>query len=239
MKLLTFAVLLALPWNTRAASKINVMSGHRGPGRARPRGRRRLRHGRLDRQRLPGPALRRAQAQLHSQAAEGGPAAAGRPATGDRLAAAADHAKPQRQDPGGRLRLYGHVAATARSWRSRQTQVSRAQGDVHPLGNPHYWLDPENGRRIAKALADKFSLHAAGERRRLRPAIRRLRQAAGGRREGMGGEDGALQGPQGDHVSPLLAQFLRALRAGGAGLRGAQTRHPADAAAHPRLSKTS
>jgi len=35
--------------------------------------------------------------------------------------------------------------------------VSRAQGDVHPLGNPHYWLDPDNGRRMAKALADKFS----------------------------------------------------------------------------------
>ena len=24
-------------------------------------------------------------------------------------------------------------------------QVTRAEGDVHPLGNPHYWLDPENG----------------------------------------------------------------------------------------------
>jgi ABC-type Zn uptake system ZnuABC Zn-binding protein ZnuA len=36
-------------------------------------------------------------------------------------------------------------------------QVTRAMGDVHPLGNPHYWLDPENGRRIAKAIADKFS----------------------------------------------------------------------------------
>src|SRR5689334_18238003 len=35
--------------------------------------------------------------------------------------------------------------------------VTRAMGDVHPLGNPHYWLDPENGRRIAKAIADKFS----------------------------------------------------------------------------------
>jgi ABC-type Zn uptake system ZnuABC Zn-binding protein ZnuA len=36
-------------------------------------------------------------------------------------------------------------------------QVTRAQGDVHPLGNPHYWLDPENGRRIAKAFQSKFS----------------------------------------------------------------------------------
>jgi zinc/manganese transport system substrate-binding protein len=30
--------------------------------------------------------------------------------------------------------------------------ITRAMGDVHPLGNPHYWLDPENGRRMAKAL---------------------------------------------------------------------------------------
>ena len=36
-------------------------------------------------------------------------------------------------------------------------QVTRAEGDVHPLGNPHYWLDPENGRRIAKAFQNKFS----------------------------------------------------------------------------------
>ena len=38
-----------------------------------------------------------------------------------------------------------------------QGQVTRAMGDVHPLGNPHYWLDPDNGRRIAKAFADKLS----------------------------------------------------------------------------------
>ncbi len=30
--------------------------------------------------------------------------------------------------------------------------VTRAEGDVHPLGNPHYWLDPENGLRIAKGI---------------------------------------------------------------------------------------
>src|SRR5919202_577001 len=36
-------------------------------------------------------------------------------------------------------------------------QVTRAMGDVHPLGNPHYWLDPENGKRIAKEIADKLA----------------------------------------------------------------------------------
>jgi zinc/manganese transport system substrate-binding protein len=34
--------------------------------------------------------------------------------------------------------------------------VTRAMGDVHPLGNPHYWLDPENGRRVAKGIAEKL-----------------------------------------------------------------------------------
>jgi ABC-type Zn uptake system ZnuABC Zn-binding protein ZnuA len=29
-------------------------------------------------------------------------------------------------------------------------------GDVHPSGNPHYWLDPENGKIVARDLAGKF-----------------------------------------------------------------------------------
>jgi ABC-type Zn uptake system ZnuABC Zn-binding protein ZnuA len=35
-------------------------------------------------------------------------------------------------------------------------QITRAMGDVHPQGNPHYWLDPDNGRRIAKGIAGKL-----------------------------------------------------------------------------------
>ena len=38
-----------------------------------------------------------------------------------------------------------------------QGQITRAMGDVHPLGNPHYWLDPENGKVIARAIAGKLS----------------------------------------------------------------------------------
>jgi zinc/manganese transport system substrate-binding protein len=41
--------------------------------------------------------------------------------------------------------------------------VSRAEGDVHPQGNPHYWLDPENGLRIAKGIADKLSQMRPGD----------------------------------------------------------------------------
>ena len=35
--------------------------------------------------------------------------------------------------------------------------VSRSMGDVHPLGNPHFWLDPNNGRAIAQGIANKLS----------------------------------------------------------------------------------
>ena len=36
-------------------------------------------------------------------------------------------------------------------------QITRAMGDVHPSGNPHYWLDPGNGRLIAKAVQAKLT----------------------------------------------------------------------------------
>lgn len=38
-----------------------------------------------------------------------------------------------------------------------QGTVDRSQGDVHPRGNPHYWLEPENGKRIAHLFAEKFT----------------------------------------------------------------------------------
>ena len=35
--------------------------------------------------------------------------------------------------------------------------VTRAMGDVHPYGNPHYWTDPENGRVVARAISAKLA----------------------------------------------------------------------------------
>lgn len=35
--------------------------------------------------------------------------------------------------------------------------VDRSMGDVHPSGNPHYWLNPANGKIMAAHLADVFS----------------------------------------------------------------------------------
>jgi ABC-type Zn uptake system ZnuABC Zn-binding protein ZnuA len=35
--------------------------------------------------------------------------------------------------------------------------VDRSMGDIHPLGNPHYLLDPVNGLRVAHLLAERFA----------------------------------------------------------------------------------
>jgi ABC-type Zn uptake system ZnuABC Zn-binding protein ZnuA len=41
-------------------------------------------------------------------------------------------------------------------------QVDRSQGDVHPLGNPHYWLGPQRGIEMSRIICDALI--------RLRPA---------------------------------------------------------------------
>lgn len=34
------------------------------------------------------------------------------------------------------------------------SSINRAEGDIHIYGNPHYWLDPLNGKQIARNICD-------------------------------------------------------------------------------------
>jgi zinc/manganese transport system substrate-binding protein len=52
---------------------------------------------------------------------------------------------------------YLDASLTAKILELPTGQITRAMGDVHPLGNPHYWLDPDNGKRIAKSVQSKLS----------------------------------------------------------------------------------
>ena len=42
-------------------------------------------------------------------------------------------------------------------------QITRAMGDVHPSGNPHYWLGPDNGRRIGQQIQKKLAEISPGD----------------------------------------------------------------------------
>jgi zinc/manganese transport system substrate-binding protein len=66
-----------------------------------------------------------------------------------------------RIQPGGDR--YLDASLTCRILEIPTGQITRAMGDVHPAGNPHYWLDPENGKRIAKAIEAKLAAIVPGD----------------------------------------------------------------------------
>jgi ABC-type Zn uptake system ZnuABC Zn-binding protein ZnuA len=76
---------------------------------------------------------------------------------------------------------YLDASLTARILEIPTGQITRAMGDVHPSGNPHYWLDPGNGRRIAQAVLAKLTEmsppDAAGFAERFAAFDRRLSEA--------------------------------------------------------------
>ena len=59
--------------------------------------------------------------------------------------------------------------------------VNRSMGDVHPMGNPHYWLDPANAVRIGiqveRKLAELQPANAADFARRLNDFKQRMNEA--------------------------------------------------------------
>jgi zinc/manganese transport system substrate-binding protein len=62
--------------------------------------------------------------------------------------------------PGGKRRL---TAASAVAVLDVPTgAVSRAQGDLHPGGNPHFLTDPRRAEKVAGAIADRLSALDAG-----------------------------------------------------------------------------
>jgi zinc/manganese transport system substrate-binding protein len=69
------------------------------------------------------------------------------------------NAKIQPGGPG-----YLDASANVRILEIPTGQITRAMGDVHSQGNPHYWLDPANGRRIAQTIKEKLSQLSPADR---------------------------------------------------------------------------
>lgn len=74
----------------------------------------------------------------------------------------------------------GHLDASLRVLRLEvpTTRVDRSMGDVHPLGNPHYWMDPYNARIVATSIADRLAAldpsHAEDYAARCADFVRRI-----------------------------------------------------------------
>jgi zinc/manganese transport system substrate-binding protein len=59
---------------------------------------------------------------------------------------------------------YLDASLTAQILEIPNGNITRAMGDVHPFGNPHYWTDPENGKRIAMAISEKLAQFRPNDR---------------------------------------------------------------------------
>lgn len=60
------------------------------------------------------------------------------------------------KNPRARLGKPGYVDASLhiKKLQIPQGKIDGSMGDIHIFGNPHYWLDPENGKVIAKSILD-------------------------------------------------------------------------------------
>ncbi len=76
---------------------------------------------------------------------------------------------------------YLDASLQARILEIPQGQITRAEGDVHPLGNPHYWLDPENGKIIGREILERLGHFRPNDRAyfesRLNDFVNRLTDA--------------------------------------------------------------
>ena len=195
-----------------AVAAVRVVATTEDLGLARSRGRRREGHGRRARKGVSGSAFRRSQAELHPRGQPRRPADRRRPRARDRLAASAHHQRTQRQDSAGRRRV-PRCFANVKILEIPTGQITRAMGDVHPQGNPHYWLDPANGRRIAQTIKDKLSQLAPADRayfeQRYADFDRRLAAAE----SALGRDHGAVQGHA--RSSPTIARGRTSWNASG------------------------
>ena len=111
----------------------------------------------------------------------------------------------------------------------------RALGDIHPLGNPHYWIPPKNARAIARLLAERFTALDAGGAATYQAELARFEARLSAQGEGVGGGGGAAARNAHRHVSTRAGRTWRA----GSGCRRSATSSPSPASRRRRITPPS
>jgi zinc/manganese transport system substrate-binding protein len=63
-------------------------------------------------------------------------------------------------------------------------KVERSMGDIHPRGNPHYWIPPDNALRVAQEIARRLATIDPNGAGAYRENLRKFREAVAGRVDG-------------------------------------------------------
>ena len=73
------------------------------------------------------------------------------------------------------------------------SSVNRGEGDIHIYGNPHYWLDPLNGKVIGRNIANGLERLDPGNKTFYETNLICFFRQHRCKDEGMAGENGAIQ----------------------------------------------
>lgn len=118
--------------------------------------------------------------------------------------------------------LPGHIDASSHVCRLEVPiqRVTRDQGEVHPLGNPHYWLDPFNGRLVAATVAERLAALYPAQRAVFERNLRAFERGLDTRMFGAAlvdafGGDALWQASAGKRLEAFLAERKAAEQAGG------------------------
>ena len=74
------------------------------------------------------------------------------------------------------------------------TKVDRGMGDIHPMGNPHYWIPPDNALLVAGEIADRLAQLDADHAAAYRANLERFRADVAARRGAWDKKAAALRG---------------------------------------------
>ncbi|MGZ3428601.1 MAG: metal ABC transporter substrate-binding protein, partial [Polyangia bacterium] len=64
------------------------------------------------------------------------------------------------------------------------TKVDRSMGDIHPQGNPHYWITPDNALVVAREIAERLEAIDGGGGTTYRANLKRFTDEVAERRAG-------------------------------------------------------
>jgi len=62
------------------------------------------------------------------------------------------------------------------------TKIDRSLGDIHPQGNPHYWIPPENALIVAREIAERLEQIDGGGAATYRANLKKLEDEVAKRR---------------------------------------------------------
>jgi zinc/manganese transport system substrate-binding protein len=102
----------------------------------------------------------------------------------------------QARNPGIQTGQPGNLDASTAGINIRDIGVglSRTQGDIHPLGNPHYWLTPDSALAVATAIAARLTALDAGNAAEYQKRLAAFKQKLEGKRKEWEAKAAVLRG---------------------------------------------